>query len=661
MSRDGKLNFVIQAKDQASPAINAVKQGLSGLRSAADATGKATSDLWNKYGDIATAAGAVAFLKSSVQASAEAERIQSQLVVSLGRVGVAYTSVQDQIEAFAAAQQKATQYDGEMVSQSLTALVNVTGEFNDSTLKAAKAAEDLATATGMDLVSASRAVAQALEGNVKGLGQYVPALKDMGQEALAALSPQERMAVVLAELDKAYGGSSESLGKQTLALARLANAYGDLQEAVGGLVGSAGGMAVLEGYISSIGDLAGALDLDLGSLVATALKLNAATGAFAMIGDAFGLDISGRINDANDALTEWGKSTFSYASNAEKAAGATDDLNAAAGRAPAALDPVAEAAKRLATSVWDAKRAAEEAATALESYRQAGVAAGGATSWQTREAAEQNKAIEQDRQRRQRARDEAARDAKSEHDRRLEAEEDHLLALAELRDRMDSDRLDAIARVEADERELSERARKAKEANESRIAREQERAARDAEKAHQKNAKSQEDAADTQVRALGDVAAAQGTMASAAMQAADLYGASEAQKNAISEASAALEAGLQAGLEGARAAQSYASYDYAAGVMHTVAAGLFTAIAHAHAGAAVSGGSAGGGSAPSAAPAGGSSYGSTSNNTAYPEDKARPIVVHVHGSLIDSSNLGATVDKATARADRAGMTRRSTR
>ena len=244
---------VTQVFGKIDGATGKLKVGFAGLRKGLDGTAKA-------FAATSVAGGAfLAFATKAVKASAAQEAINAQLENSLARLGIKYSDVRGEIDAFAETQQRTTQFGDDQTKSVLRLLIDLTGDYKVA-LASVSAVQDLAVAQNMSVDETTRLVGRALEGNVAVLGEHLSALRGMKEETSAALTPMERMELVTGAISAKFGGSATAIDATSLAMARLNNRAGDVVEAFGDALtkgdGFAGvildletGLIGLEGYI----------------------------------------------------------------------------------------------------------------------------------------------------------------------------------------------------------------------------------------------------------------------------------------------------------------------------------------------------------------------------------------------------------------------------
>ncbi len=246
MAKRTTAEIVIKGKDKASPALRKIT-------AAANKTAESFAVVAK-----ATAAAGVAFAAMTAKAVADSnaqETALRKLDHALVGVGSSYAEAEKSIAAFASVQQATTRFGDDETQKVLTQLIQLTGSYSDSTLRAASVIEDMAE-SGMSLDGATRAVGQAMAGNVQALGRYVPSLRGMAQAQVDALSAQERESLVLDALEGQYGGMAKAIDPVAQKLANLGNTLGDVSEAFGLAVKSGGGLeAGMDNVLTALQDL----------------------------------------------------------------------------------------------------------------------------------------------------------------------------------------------------------------------------------------------------------------------------------------------------------------------------------------------------------------------------------------------------------------------
>jgi hypothetical protein len=190
---------------------------------------------------LAAALAAGKFLNKFVDATVTAEAAQAQLGAAITSTGGAAGKSVADLNAHAAALQKVTNFGDEAINSMQGLLLTFTQIKGDQFDAATKATLDLATAMGTDLNSAALQVGKALNDPILGMTalsrsgiQFTEAQKEMVKGMVDANDTIGAQTIILAELEKQFGGSAEA-ARDTLggALASLRNAFGDLFELSG--------------------------------------------------------------------------------------------------------------------------------------------------------------------------------------------------------------------------------------------------------------------------------------------------------------------------------------------------------------------------------------------------------------------------------------------
>jgi hypothetical protein len=237
---------------------------------------KSSITKWGKGLAIAGAAGAglgiaVDFLKESVEAAKESERVQKNLERTVKTTGQSYAKYADQISDTIDKTSQLAAVDDEDLAESFTKLQGSTKDVNKA-LEGMQLAADIAAARGISLEAATKAVEKSMTGQAnafKRVGVNLPkvtdaydalraqvsalqdqtrgaskaekeALKDrieqvkQGYEAARAIDKQRTAAQELTEAQKRFGGAAEDFGKTSAAAQERFNiALENVKETIG--------------------------------------------------------------------------------------------------------------------------------------------------------------------------------------------------------------------------------------------------------------------------------------------------------------------------------------------------------------------------------------------------------------------------------------------
>lgn len=227
----------LRAENMASEVIARVRQDFVHLV-AGVATGTA---IYNGF--KSAVGGAIGFLKESVTAAAEAEKVTAELGRALTTVGARGGELKG-LEEYADHLSSISTSSDEAIKSSMSLLVTIGGLSGDTLKRATQAALDLSAALGKDLYSTATAVAKAALGN--GV-----ALSKLGIEMDATLPPGERFAAMLDAIQRKMGGAAETQGNTTLgATERFSHSVDKLKESLGELALNSG----LTQWLNEFGD-----------------------------------------------------------------------------------------------------------------------------------------------------------------------------------------------------------------------------------------------------------------------------------------------------------------------------------------------------------------------------------------------------------------------
>lgn len=183
----------------------------------------------------------LAFLSSSIEEAAEAERIQAQIEAAIRSTGGAAGFTADQLSDMADELSSATTFDDDSILKMQSVLLTFTKIKGDNFRAASEAVLDLSTRMGQDLQSAAVMVGKALQDPIRGVTSLARAgvsFSDQQKEVIKDLvdtgREAEAMQLVIAELNRQFGGSARAdLDTYAGAVTNLGNAWDNLKEAIG--------------------------------------------------------------------------------------------------------------------------------------------------------------------------------------------------------------------------------------------------------------------------------------------------------------------------------------------------------------------------------------------------------------------------------------------
>jgi hypothetical protein len=169
----------------------------------------------------------VGAIDSSIRAAAEAEKAHTQLVTALKAQGNATPDVVKAYTDYASALQRTTIFQDDAIESAAVLLTTIGNVMPRDMQKALQATTDLASVMGGDLNGAAMKVAQAAEGNVKGLKKLVGGFDESRLSA-------EGFSYVLEKIEEKFGGQGAALAATYEGrLKQLGNTWNNVEESVG--------------------------------------------------------------------------------------------------------------------------------------------------------------------------------------------------------------------------------------------------------------------------------------------------------------------------------------------------------------------------------------------------------------------------------------------
>lgn len=182
----------------------------------------------------------VNFSKQSVLAWENQKQAVAVLNSTITATGANAWTSSKQLQEMASSLQKITNYGDETVIQMQSVLLGFKNIKGDTFNEATKAILDMATVMKMDLSSAAQAVGKALDDPINGITslqrqgfRFSESQKAVIQSLIDAGDAAAAQKIILDELNSTYGGAAEAAVKATT---QIKNAWGDLQEGVGGFL-----------------------------------------------------------------------------------------------------------------------------------------------------------------------------------------------------------------------------------------------------------------------------------------------------------------------------------------------------------------------------------------------------------------------------------------
>src|SRR3990172_5177850 len=217
----------LRARDEASRVVQGFASQLTSLKGVAPGLGLA-------FGAQQLVQAFVSGIKSSIAAALEAEEAQARLRAAIERTGASWDLLGPAIQHQLTRLQETTRFSDEEASAELQRLTTITCSYGRA-MQALGPTLDLAAAMHMDVESAARVLAVALEGNTAMLSRYGIVLDDTTKEALKTADAQERLNIILAAFTEKVGGAAvRDVESVSGAYKLLTNQVSELQETLGG-------------------------------------------------------------------------------------------------------------------------------------------------------------------------------------------------------------------------------------------------------------------------------------------------------------------------------------------------------------------------------------------------------------------------------------------
>lgn len=170
------------------------------------------------------------FIVDGVKAAQESEDALNSLNVALGQAGQYSEAASEKFQNFAKEIQRTTAFEDDAVIKNAALIQSMAGLSESGLERATQAAIELSAALGKDLATTSEAIGKAANGNVT-------SLQKMGIQFEKAGTQAGTFENALEAIESRFGGSAASkLNTFSGAIEQSKNAFGDLQEEIGGLI-----------------------------------------------------------------------------------------------------------------------------------------------------------------------------------------------------------------------------------------------------------------------------------------------------------------------------------------------------------------------------------------------------------------------------------------
>lgn len=241
----------LRVEKSGSDAAKNIQGSFSGLSSGLN---KSFLALGTTIAGVFATAKIANFLKDSAKAAIEAENATNALGASLGLIGKYSKEAVESFSEYAGNLQATTGIEDDLIKQNAALLVSIGKLSGDGLERGTKAALDLSQALQIDVGTAFDLVSKAASGSTGALGRY-------GIKIDENIPKAAKWAETLKLIETRFGGLAETrLNTLEGSLTNLGNAFGEIQEAIGGIFTDSGSLrAVINVVSKSFFELANAI------------------------------------------------------------------------------------------------------------------------------------------------------------------------------------------------------------------------------------------------------------------------------------------------------------------------------------------------------------------------------------------------------------------
>lgn len=349
------ITLNILAKDLASGSLGkfvghldtiAKKGGLAG--SIMQGVGQSFGQMLNPIGLVTHGLGMVSdVLGDSITEFKESQVIGAQTEAVLKSTGDAAGLTADQIGDLSQSISDYSGQDDEAIQKgenlllTFTGIKDAAGEGNDIFTQTTKIMADMAAAMGTDASGSAIQLGKALQDPIKGISALTRVGVTFTQQQKDQIAAMVKVGditgaqkVILAELNKEFGGSAKAMGETATGAAnKLRNAIGNLEEKIGGPLVDALAVATTA-MLELLNPPQGTGNEQIDKLIAANEKLApaavTASGDVDVLGDTVA-SVGGKLGDATNFMLSFGKATLAGHADAAILALTLDKQRVAAG------------------------------------------------------------------------------------------------------------------------------------------------------------------------------------------------------------------------------------------------------------------------------------------------------------------------------------------
>jgi hypothetical protein len=255
--------FKIKAGVEGLEQVQRLRQETALVSSAGEGMGRVFAGVKGQIAAAFSVGAVIAFMKTTVTAAMEADQAQARLHATIRAAGITAR----EIDALAEAMQRGTGFDDESIRNASAQFLKFGNIHKGVFEQGIGLSADLAFVMGTDVVNAAHLVGKALSNPADGMGQLErsvgkftaaqrEAIKQMADAGNVAGAQAEILKLLQGRIGGAAGGGHSGLTKD---VKDLANAFGDLAEAIGKsrpVAGAGGGfLGYLKDELTTIKDL----------------------------------------------------------------------------------------------------------------------------------------------------------------------------------------------------------------------------------------------------------------------------------------------------------------------------------------------------------------------------------------------------------------------
>lgn len=246
------VEIIAKFVNEASPGLKQVGADVDNVGKKGETTTTSTDKMRSSLIDLAgklgltvsaagLAAGAIAFLRSTVEAYGESEVVAAQVNAVLQSTGQIAGVTSEEIDSLADSLSRMSGVDDEAIKRGEALLLTFTKVGKDVFPQATEAALNMSMAMGTDLQSAIMQVGKALNEPIQGAAalrrvgvQLTDQQEEQIKQFMAVNDIASAQAIILGELKTEFGGVAEAMGNTTVGSTnKLKVAWGNLMETMG--------------------------------------------------------------------------------------------------------------------------------------------------------------------------------------------------------------------------------------------------------------------------------------------------------------------------------------------------------------------------------------------------------------------------------------------